>query len=98
MTEAARLAGMHAAVGDGDAYEVQVWLSQDEAITLHELIARAEWASEFGVLEIGDEVEREVLSRLQMVLQPLIPGLGTQEHGASVRRARDALKRASGSH
>jgi hypothetical protein len=98
MTEAARLAGMHAAAGDDETCEVQVRLSQDEAIMFHELIARAEWASEFGLLEIGDEAESEVLSRLQMVLQPLIPGLRTQEYGASVQHARDALKRVSGSH
>jgi len=88
---------MHAAAQDDGKGEVQLWLSQDEAITLHELIARAEWASELEVLEFDDEAERKVLSRLQQALAPLIPGLGTQEYGASVRHARDVIKQAHGS-
>ena len=38
-------------------------------------------------IEVRDEAEGKVLSRLQMALRPLIPGLGTPEYGTVVASA-----------
>ena len=76
---------MEASSGQGGV--VTVTLTEAEAVTLHELIAFSEWSEDLLSIEVRDEAEGKVLSRLQMALRPLIPGLGTPEYGTVVASA-----------
>jgi hypothetical protein len=62
-------------------------------VTLHELIAFSEWANEFGAIELRDDAERVVLSRLQQALAHLIPSLGTPTTAPSFKRAWGTINR-----
>lgn len=76
-------------MGDG---EVRLVLSEAEAIALHEVLARAEWAEDLGVVEPSDPAEVEVLSRVQQALAPHIAALGTDSYNATVDEAWKRLR------
>jgi hypothetical protein len=88
------LGDMHAQVRDSGDWLIS--LSAEEAVTLHELIAFAEWAIELNEIETRDVAERQVLSRLQQALAPLVPRLGTDAYDGVVQRARDAVNHSDG--
>jgi hypothetical protein len=69
----------------GDDWNLR--LTPAEAVTLHEVIARAEWATDLRELETADTAEREVLSRVQQAIAPSIEELGTESYDRAVNRA-----------
>jgi hypothetical protein len=62
-----------------------------EAIVLHEVIALSEWSNELEAIELREPVERKVVSDVQQSLAVLIPELGTDGYGATVREAQDSI-------
>ena len=70
---------MEASSGQGGV--VTVTLTEAEAVTLHELIVFSEWSEDLLSIEVRDEAEGKVLSRLQMALRPLIPDWAPRSTG-----------------
>ncbi len=75
---------------------VTLTLSKAEAVTLHELVAFSEWSEELRFVEVRNDAERKVLSRLQLALQPLIPELGKPGYGNVVTAAWTAVRDRTG--
>ncbi|WP_170226304.1 hypothetical protein [Rudaeicoccus suwonensis] len=67
--------------------QILLRMSRAEAIVLHELIASSEWSSELENLELQRPAEREIVSRIQQSLAPLISQLGTDHYGTAVDAA-----------
>lgn len=66
-------------------------MSHAEAVVLHEVVAFSEWSNELTEIELRQPVERKVASGVQRALAPLIPELGTDEYGDTVRRAQSQV-------
>ncbi|MFL6109591.1 MAG: hypothetical protein ACJ72D_20695 [Marmoricola sp.] len=70
---------------------VVLTLSHEETVVLHEAIAFSEWSNDLDAIEISEPVERKVISDLQQSLAPMIPELGGDGYGATLRRARSSI-------
>jgi hypothetical protein len=72
----------------GDGGEMcTVKLDYAEAVILHEVLAFSEWAEDLDVVLVRTPGQKEILSRLQMALQPLIRELGTDSYEETVSEA-----------
>lgn len=70
---------------------VSLILTEAEAVVLHAAIATAEFAEDLDTVELGEPVEKKVFSDVQQALAPLVPGLGTDRYGATVRGAYSSI-------
>ena len=66
---------------------VALSLTVAEAVVLHAAIATAEFAEDLDTVELGEPVEKKVFSDVQQALAPLVPDLGTDHYGVTVRGA-----------
>lgn len=66
---------------------VSLDLTEAEAVVLHAAIATAEFADELDTVELGEPAEKKVFSDVQLALASLVPDLGTDRYGATVRSA-----------
>lgn len=66
---------------------VSLVLTEAEAVVLHEAIAAAEFADDLSTVELAEPVEKKVFSDVQQALAPLVPDLGTDRYGSTVKGA-----------
>jgi hypothetical protein len=74
-----------------DAGLMVLTMTMDEAVVIHERIASSEWSDDLLRIELPDVVHRAVFSDVQQQVRHLLPTLGTDRYGATVREAEERL-------
>jgi hypothetical protein len=79
-----------------DAGLMVLTMTMDEAVVIYERIAFSEWSDDLLQIELPDAVHRAVFADVQQQVGRLIPTIGTDRYGATVRKAEENLSSGAG--